>query len=209
MDWKILVALVSVVAAAGCTGSPGDTPVGETGDFTLLVSDQPSAIADFQSLNVTFSEARLFRANASDGDHAEVELASPIVDLTKVTGKKAKEILQKELEAGEYTKIELHVSEVEGISEGQEVDVVVPSEKLMITKNFRVAPNEVTEFVFDIKVVRRGDQSYNLLPVISESGVVGREVEVERQGSQEIPDLNDTGQEGLPDSASSPSGQGN
>ncbi len=205
MDWRILVAVMAVVVAAGCTGSPGADQTGQTGEtgmFGLLVSDQPSAIDDFQALNVTFSEARLFRVNASEDGYTGIELPGPKVDLTKVKGDKAKDILMQEIEAGRYSKIELHVSRTAGFVEGQEVDVMVPSQKLMITKQFMVAPNETTEFVFDINVVRRGNQGYNLLPVISESGIVGREVEVERQGDR---DRGNPGQEAPP---TSPSAEG-
>ncbi|MFW5922666.1 MAG: DUF4382 domain-containing protein [Halodesulfurarchaeum sp.] len=107
-----------------------------------------------------------------------LDLDDPTVDLTQVLGKDAMGVFEGELEAGSYAKIELSVSDVEGVVEGEEVAVKVPSEKLQITQPFEISAEEAVEFVFDINVVKRGPTNgYNLLPVISESGVAGRDVE--------------------------------
>ena len=62
--------------------------------------------------------------------------------------------------------------------------MTIPSGKLQIVKPFEIEPGEELSFVFDINVVRKGSEGgYNLLPVISESGVAGEDVEVEEIGS--------------------------
>ena len=84
-----------------------------------------------------------------------------------------------ELPAGSYEKIELYVSAIEGIVEGEEVAVKLPSEKLQITNGFEITSDESVSFVFDINVVKRGQNNgYILKPVISGSGVAGRDVDV-------------------------------
>jgi hypothetical protein len=68
---------------------------------------------------------------------------------------------------------------VTGVVDGGEVDVKLPSEKLQITNGFEVTPDEPVSFVFDINVVKRGrNNGYILKPVISGSGVAGRDVDV-------------------------------
>lgn len=187
MDTKIAaVFLFLAVVASGCT----DTPTSSQGEFELLVSDRPAAIDDFDSLDVTFTKARVFREsgdNSSD-NFTEISIDGRTVDLTTVKGAKAQSLVNTSIETGNYSKIELHTSNVEGVVNGSNVEVKLPSEKLQITKNFQISPNSTTRFVFDIHVVLRGseqnNQGYILRPVISESGVVGEEVEVEEGESE-------------------------
>ncbi len=149
-------------------------------DFVLLVSDAQADIADFEHLNITLSAARIFRADKNNGDAGfeERSLDDATVDLTQIIGEKAIRVLEAELEPGNYTKIELYVESVEAVlSEGGDAEVEVPSDKLQITKPFNITEDETTTFVFDIHVVRKGhEDSYNLLPVIDQSGVVGEDL---------------------------------
>ena len=221
------------VLVAGCTGNgTSDSPSGDSGTqmgtFRLLISDQPADIGDFDSLEVTLSKARVFRAgddentdenddengtetpdgtetpeptetpeateteaddetedaddddDGEEGGFTELDLEGETVDLTEVVGDKAISVLEGELQAGTYTKIELHASDVTGVVDGENVDVKLPSEKLQITKTFEVEEGGEVSFVFDINVVKRGpNNGYILKPVISESGVAGEDVEVE------------------------------
>lgn len=220
---------------------------GTTGTFRLLVSDQPLAIDDFGSLDVSFERARVFRAqrdgtaDAATGTDAGTETAtanataastpsptstatptgtvteSPTetedgsaatesdaggeadreergftvvaldgatVDLTRLIGAKASGVFAGELETGRYTKIELYAAEAVGIVEGEQVDVKVPSGKLMLTEPFSVDAGGTVSVVFDINVVKKGPTGYSLLPVVSESGVAGEDVEVEEVDSE-------------------------
>ena len=126
----------------------------------------------------------------SDADGAErtrdfytLDLEGATVDLTEVIGDKAVPVFEGELSPGTYEKIELHVSSVEGVVDGEQATVKVPSEKLQITHPFEVRADEAVDFVFDINVVKRGNgNEYNLKPVISESGVAGKDVDVEEIG---------------------------
>ena len=111
-----------------------------------------------------------------------LDLDGQSVDLTDVLGDKAIRVWEGELDEGEYDKIELHIHSADGILKetGDSVDVKVPSEKLQIVHSFEVTAEETTGFVFDINVVAKGQTGgYNLLPVISESGVVGDDVDIE------------------------------
>lgn len=190
-DRKIFLAAVAgalLVMTAGCAmqeEGPG------TGTFQLLVSDQQSAIDDFDSLVASFDRARVFGTvtNGSAGNttddvspgYSEFGLNAS-VDLTTVKGINATRVLDTSLEEGNYAKVKLYVSSVNGTVGGESVGVKVPSDKLMVTKNFGVEAGSVTRFVFDIDVVERGTGGYNLLPVVSESGVAGEDVEVREVG---------------------------
>ena len=218
---------LGTAALAGCSGggggggSDGGSGGSESGDdgtdsgggdgstlgaFRLLVSDQPAAIDDFDSLPVTLSSARVFRADedetvtpatvngtatpstetaADDGDadeargFVEFDLDGVTVDLTQVVGDRAVSVLESELDAGRYSGVELRVESAEGVVDGEDVDVTVPSDRLRIVRPFEVAADAELEFVFDINVVRKGPQGgYNLLPVVGKSGVAGEDVDV-------------------------------
>ncbi len=114
-----------------------------------------------------------------EGGFTVFDLDEPTVDLTQVVGDRAIGVLDGKLETGQYSKIELYVSGVEGIVDGDSVSVKVPSNKLQITKSFEITADGTVDFVFDINVVEKGQGGYNLLPVISKSGVAGEDVDVE------------------------------
>lgn len=192
---------------AGCSGD-GDGETG-TGSFRLLISDMPADIGDFESLDVTLSSARVFRADddetitsaapegtptgtststseetGGDDDPAdgfvEFELEDVVVDLTEVVGDRALSVLDDELKEGRYSGIELRVAGAEGVVDGEPVDVMVPSDRLRIIRPFEMDADAELSFVFDINVVQRGPNGgYNLLPVIGKSGVAGDDIEVE------------------------------
>jgi len=183
MTGRLFVALLAVTLLAGCTSMTG----GETGDFELLVSDQPADIGDFSTLDVTFSEARIFPDNTSNETYQTIEVPNRTVDLTTVLEANASSLINASLETGTYEKIELHITEAVGMVNGSETDVMVPSGKLMLTNTFTIRPNSTTSFVFDIHVVRQGQAptDYLLRPVISKSGVIGEDIEeLDRVGGQ-------------------------
>jgi hypothetical protein len=290
---------VGAALLAGCTSDDGSgngdgTATNDGGDggaetaaFRLLVSDAPADIDDFDRLDVTFEQARIFEGGDGEGTETEgtdeegtatangtetgthdetveedqqqggengsdagndtstenetatetdggngtesetgtgtesgsdgaegnrgfyiLELDSPTVDLTQVVGDVAQPIFDGELEAGSYRKLELHVERTEGIVDGEEVEVNVPSVKLQLTKPFEVRAGEELDFVFDINVVKRGNQdSYNLKPVISQSGVRGEDVEVQESSEGAGSDAG-AGSNGTDDSGDDGAGAG-
>lgn len=128
--------------------------------------------------------------NGDQEGFSEIDLDGQTVDLTKVVGDKAVSVYEGDLAAGRYTKIELYADEVHGFVDGVEVEVKIPSGKLKIIKPFEVGAGESLSFVFDITVVKKGKAGgYNLQPVIGESGVAGKDVDVE-----EIESENDGGE---------------
>ena len=76
------------------------------------------------------------------------------------------------------------MSSAEGVVDGETVAMMVPSGRLRIIKPFEIAADAELSFVFDINVVQRGPNGYNLLPVIGKSGVAGEDVdEIDGEGT--------------------------
>lgn len=210
MKTKLAAVLIVVFIASGCStqSTTGDS---EKGQFQLYISDRPADIDKFDYLNVTVSEVRVFpetsdnSTNNSESSFQQFNVTET-VDLTQLKGDNATAVLTEELEAGNYSKLELEASSIDAEINGTSEEVKLPSGKLQLTKGFTVAPNQTTEFVFDIQVTLRGNQQNNqgyiLRPVISQSGTVGEDVEINRKqgsrpeeagGSQERPSGNSTG----------------
>lgn len=165
--------LLGIITVSGCTSVPGS---GGTGNFILKISDQPANISSFDSLIVSFTDARVFKIGEENGTAFQIfDLNGTSVDLTQLVGEKSITILNSVLPSGTYSKVELNVESVEGVVDGETVEVEVPSNQLKVIRPFVISDGESTEFIFDIDVTQRG-QIYNLLPVIGKSGVVGKDI---------------------------------
>lgn len=161
------VLVVAMLVLAGCssgmTGASGD----ETGTVNFYVSDQPSAIDDFDHLNVTLSQVTFVRADGNQTQRA----ADATLDLTQLKGTNSSLVDEYGVASGDYTKVFLNVSEIDGtLTSGDSADVKLPSGKLQLNQNFTVESGSSINFVYDINVVKKGNGGYNLLPVASESG---------------------------------------
>lgn len=187
MRIKLILIFSIAMIASGCAAN-GNTSSSDTGELNLYISDRPAEIDNFDYLNVTVSKVRLFAEveNSSNESFRSFNI-SETVDLTQLKGDNATSVLQESIEAGNYSKMELESSGIAAQVNGSSVEVKLPSGKLQLTKSFEVRPNETTEFVFDIQVALRGNQQNNqgyiLRPVISQSGVVGKDVEIQRKDS--------------------------
>lgn len=173
---------------------------GGEGNFELFISDAPADIEDFDYLKVTINKVRIFTMgeNGSEGGFEEREV-NETVELTELIGEKAISVLSTNLSEGDYSKIELHVGEVEAMAGNETAEVKVPSGKLQIVNAFTITNEDTIRFVFDINVVKKGHSNdYNLLPVISKSGVIGKDLqedeveEVEETGEDEEEDEEET-----------------
>lgn len=143
-----------------------------------------------QTVNATETASPTPTETEEDDDEDEqegffvIDLEGATVDLTEVVGEKAIGVFDGELPEGRYSKIELYAADVEGIVDSEQVAVTIPNGKLQIVKPFEVVAGETLSFVFDINVVEKGQTGeYSLLPVISESGVAGKDVDVDEIGS--------------------------
>lgn len=194
--WAPVVAVI-VIALVGYFGlRPALMPpvtiaqLNPEGNFVFLVSDEVNAISDFKELNLSISRVSL-HLNGDEEKIIEFEPGIQMVDLTDLQGNRAQEIWRGDIPEGEYSKVFLEVSEVSGIllESGEEIEIKLPSGKLQISKPFRVESGEVTNFVYDLTVVKAGKSNqYILKPQIDQSGAdqdfikVKPEVQPENKG---------------------------
>ena len=191
----LTIAILGVLAlAAGACNpiaptTPTETPAPTTItedyiNFRFLISDDVNAIDDFASVNVTISKIGVQRGGES-GNWTEFTPGITEVDLKPLVGENALAIYSGNLAPGEYNKVFIYVSEVNGIltSElgGEKANVKLPSEKLQISKPFTVSEDTITSFVYDVTVVKAGQSGqYILKPQIAQSGADQEFTEVEQ-----------------------------
>jgi heat shock protein HslJ len=200
----LLITILGILALAvgACTPitqtTPTETPPPTTItedyiNFRFLISDDVNAIDDFASVNVTISKIGVQRGGES-GSWLEFTPGITEVDLKPLVGENALAIYSGNLAAGEYSKVFIYVSEVNGIltSElgGEKANVKLPSEKLQISKPFVISENTTTSFVYDVTVVKAGQSGqYILKPQIAQSGADQEFTEVEQgEGKDQKPE---------------------
>ena len=154
------------------TPAPTPAPATGAGNFRLLISDEVNAIDHFASLNVTISSIGVHQGGES-GNWTEPEDFQPVeVDLKQLIADNATEIWSGNLTPGEYNKVFIYVDSVTGVlNGGGTANVKLPSNKLQISKPFEVIDGEVTNFVYDVTVIKAGKSGkYILKPQIAQSG---------------------------------------
>ncbi|WP_137284334.1 DUF4382 domain-containing protein [Halorussus salinisoli] len=156
---------------------------GEASALNFYVSDEKNAMDDFAHLNVTVSKVGLEESGGNWTTHA---VDNRTLDLTELTGANATRLGTFPVENGTYETVFVHVSEVNGtLTDGEQVRVKLPSQKLQIHQTFSVGANESVDYVFDISVFEAGKSGkYILKPVISESGT-DEEIEVVGEDERE------------------------
>ncbi|AGB30065.1 hypothetical protein C488_19407 [Natrinema pellirubrum DSM 15624] len=119
--------------------------------------------------------------NETDSDEGWIEhdVDNRTVDLTELKGANASMIDEFDLPAGDYETVFIYVSDTEGVlTDGNETNVKLPSNKLKLNSAFTVGDNESIDFVYDIAPHKAGGSGkYVLKPVISQSGT-GDDVEI-------------------------------
>lgn len=186
-----ILGLIALLASACAPGVPTlTTGYTKEAGFRFMVSDEANDIGDFEHLYVTISSIGVHPASDNSTDNGTWLQFSPDVtdpvDLTTLQGKNAQEIWSGNITAGEYNKVFVYVSDVEGIlvgaSANKTANVKLPSGKLQISKPFTVSENATTSFVFDITVIQAGKSGkYILKPQIAESGASKEYSEVKPQ----------------------------
>ncbi|MFB6118866.1 DUF4382 domain-containing protein [Halosegnis sp.] len=168
------VEINEVDARAGASardGSDGGAETETQGSVAFYLSDEQNAIDDFKHLNVTVSKVG-FQRGGESGNWTTYNVDNRTVDLTRLQGANATLLETYDLPAGNYSKVYVSVSEVNGtLTSGESAEVKLPSEKLQLNQPFSVEANATVEFVYDITVVKRGKSgAYNIKPVVGESG---------------------------------------
>ncbi len=159
------------------------------GNFVFMVSDEVNAINDFSSLNITVSKVGLLQGGSSE---KWVEFVPEVkeFDLTLLPGEKTQELWRGNVPEGEYTKVFIYVTGVQGIlkATGSTVELKLPSNKLHISKSFQVSADNVTSFTYDLTVINtgnaKGGERYLLKPQADQSGATQRPDEIKGKGQE-------------------------
>ena len=171
------VAAIAIIAVIGYNASqPGTSPyvpiASPQGNFMFLISDAVNAIGDFQSLNITIDKVGLLTGSGWIEFVPEIRT----IDLTLLPGEKTQSIWQGDLPPGQYSKVFIYVSNVQGLlkATGQPVDVKLPGNKMQIDSSFSIGTGTPTSFTFDITVTASGNPKnglhYMLKPQLDQSG---------------------------------------
>jgi hypothetical protein len=143
------------------------------GNFAFLISDEVNDVGDFESLDIEISRV-LLHLGGDEEKVIEFEPGVKMVNLADLQGTRAQEIWRGDVPDGEYNKVVLEVSQVSGVllGSGEEIEIKLPSGKLQISKPFQIESSEVINFVYDLTVVKAGQNGqYILKPQIGQSGV--------------------------------------
>ena len=216
IDRRTYLAGLAAAGVAGLAGCSGGTAAA-TGTLATAVTDQPGDIADFESCVVTIVGIWLGPAGADgestdggeneteddtadgetteDGEDSESEAGREYIefdepeeaDLVELQNGNTPLIDERELEADEYSYLQLDTDGVEAtLNDGESATVEVPGEApLKFNKAFEIRPNTRTTFTADFTPVKRGRTgSYLLQPVASGVTVEYEDVASESDGNE-------------------------
>lgn len=146
---------------------------GETVDLTEVIGERAVAVAEtplaagrYSSIELSVESVEGIAANADEQEASDGEMMSDETDQNS--------------ESQPDTPEDEDEPDTDEDGSEEELIVHVPSDRLRLVRPFDVVTDEKLSFVFDINVVRRGQTgTYNLLPVIGKSGVVGKDVNAE------------------------------
>jgi len=166
----LVLAIVGSLVVRSAFNPPALVPSPD-GNFAFLVSDEPDDINDFEYLDITISRVRM----QTLGSDKWLEFTPDIrtVDLTRLQGEQFQEIWRGHVPAGQYARVRIYVSEVNGKlkSTGQTLDLNVPGGIVHMLVPFEVTTDMVTIYTFDITVMATGDDgTYMLKLQLNESG---------------------------------------
>ncbi len=104
-------------------------PNTEDANFRLLISDEVNAIGDFESLVVTISSVGVQQGGGAGG-WIDIPVVAE-VDLVLLQGENAEEVWSGTLPDGEYNRVFVYASDVNGIlKNGDSIEVKLPSDNV-------------------------------------------------------------------------------
>lgn len=184
--------------AEGDAEAEGDTEAADNETTTTPESTTTDNTTSDNTTTATTTEAEENESEdeqeSGDGEWVEREVSSRTVDLTELQGANATLLGNMSVPTGEYEKVFVYVSDVNGtLKSGEQVNVKLPSQKLHLNKNVEVTANGSVDFVFDITVFEAGKSGkYILKPVASESGTDVEIDEVDEQDDEQETELEAT-----------------
>ncbi|WP_338726785.1 DUF4382 domain-containing protein [Haladaptatus sp. DJG-WS-42] len=167
----------TTTAETETTASETETTTQTTAETTATETTAEEAALQEESETeteetATMTEAETAGEGESDDGWETYDVDAKTFDLTQLQDENAQKLSEFDLEAGTYTEVRLHISGVNGtLTDGEQVNVKLPSNTLKIKSEFTVDAETETDFVYDITVHSAGNSGkYIIKPVVSESG---------------------------------------
>jgi hypothetical protein len=175
---NVTISEIGLQQAGDAESDDGEEPSETTAvDNETTAVDNETTAVDNGTEVPTEEQANSTETDSEDeesesGDWIEYDVDDRTFDLTKLQGANASLLDELETPEGSYSKVFVHVEEINAtLQNGESVNVKLPSEKLQINQEFTVEANDTVDFVFDITVHKAGNSGkYILTPAISESG---------------------------------------
>ena len=194
---KILLALFLILLLFGCIKQPAQEitkpeevdkpvekpeqpaefvsePITGKGKLKLFVSSEGAIISDFDNIKITFNLVKVFKGSEFVERNIDV-----LADLTELQGTNALKVFEADLDEGGYSKIKLYAKSIKGTLLGNEIEITLPEENLLLEKNFKIKEGETTTFVINLEALKTGKvttttglESYKLQTIQLKSGTV-------------------------------------
>ena len=175
-------ATIGTASLAGCIGD------GATGTLATQVTDQPGAIADFESCVVAIVGMWLGLERAEAGDEDGVEPADreyyeydelQEADLVEVQDEATQLVDERGLEVATYEFLQLDIDSVDAtLEDGSDATVEVPGEApLTFNQPFEIREDTRTVFTGDFTPVQREQAGGYVLQPVAQGITVGYEGE--------------------------------
>jgi hypothetical protein len=160
---KTLVLVVAVALTAVAVGAGYVLLNNNTGSVSVLVTDD--ALDSFDSLNITFSQVALHRADeGNDSGWTTLNFGNRTIDLTHLSDNITSQVGFDRVAAGKYTQLRIIVGSAVGtLKTGAQVTVSVPSGELKTSTPFELKSGGSATIVLHINVHEAGG-GYTLQP---------------------------------------------
>jgi hypothetical protein len=122
------------------------TPTGEVGKIMLYIGDSPPDQVDNMLIQIVGVE--IYRPGSNNG-WIVVNSEPILVDITDIAGT-WKLIAEKEIDAGSYTKLRIHIASITLFVGEETIEAHVPDQELLIVRPFKILEGETTELFLDI-----------------------------------------------------------
>ncbi len=165
-DFESLIVTVAGVWIKPAEADGTTTPSATSEDAT------PTSTPTATGGNATATEAEM---EEGDDGRRYVEFSEPHdADLVQLQGSKTQLLEEREVAVGEYEFLQLDVTDSQGtLTDGSETSVETPGNApLKFDQSFEIREDERTTFVADFTPFQRGNGSYLIRPVASETQVL-------------------------------------
>lgn len=189
MDVKayLLVAVAFAVLTAGCTGGQQATG-GDDGRAVFTMTDAAADMGAVSEVRVTVDRVRVH--SEAEG-WTTVSSDSQTYDLLELKASNTQKLFADvDIDAGNYTKLWLDISNVVVVDGEGEHDATLPSGTLRMQSDFVVEPDSTAtatfDFVADESLHVTGNGEYIMAPVVRVETRSGADVDVDAQSNVQV-----------------------